>query len=157
IVQHMPPLFTRLLAQRLNSASPLDVREAEDGKILQPGQVWIAPGDYHVTVAQKESGVALQLNQGPLENGCRPAVDVLFRSAARVYGASVLGLVMTGMGSDGVRGARHIREAGGGVMVQDQVSSVVWGMPGAVCSAGAADSVCALAEIKSEILRRVAD
>jgi len=157
IVQHMPPLFTRLLAQRLNSASPLDVREAEDGKILQPGQVWIAPGDYHVTVAQKESGVALQLNQGPLENGCRPAVDVLFRSAARVYGASVLGLVMTGMGSDGVRGARHIREAGGGVMVQDQVSSVVWGMPGAVCSAGAADSVCPLAEIKSEILRRVAD
>jgi len=156
VVQHMPSLFTRLLAERLNSQSPLAVREAEAGQVLEPGQVWIARGDFHMTVETKGTQVALGLNQDPPENSCRPAVDVLFRSVARVYGANTLALVMTGMGSDGARGAQHIREAGGEILVQDEASSVVWGMPGAVVSAGVADGIYALPEISQEIVRRVA-
>jgi two-component system chemotaxis response regulator CheB len=156
VVQHMPPLFTRLLAERLDSQSQLTVQEAEADKTLEPGQVWIAPGDYHMTVARKGTRVVLELNQNPPENSCRPAVDVLFRSVAQVYGANALGVVMTGMGSDGARGAAHIREAGGEIVVQDEPSSVVWGMPGAVVSAGAADKICPLTEISPEVVRRVA-
>jgi len=156
VVQHMPPLFTRLLAERLNSRSPLAVREAEAGQVLEPGQVWIAPGDFHMTVEPRGTQVVLALNQDPPENSCRPAVDVLFRSVAQVYGANALALVMTGMGSDGARGARQIRDAGGEILVQDEASSVVWGMPGAVVGAGAADGICPLPEISQEIVRRVA-
>ncbi len=156
VVQHMPPLFTRLLADRLNSQSELAVREAEGGRTLEPGQVWIAPGDYHMTVERKGPGVVVNLNQDPAENSCRPAVDVLFRSVAETYGPGVLGVVMTGMGTDGARGAARIREAGGEILVQDQASSVVWGMPGAVVSAGAADKICPLAEISLEVVWRVA-
>jgi two-component system, chemotaxis family, protein-glutamate methylesterase/glutaminase len=155
VVQHMPPLFTCLLAERLNSQSQLAVREAEAGKILEPGSVWIARGDFHMTVEQRGTNVMLNLNQDPPENSCRPAVDVLFRSVARVYGAETLGVVMTGMGSDGARGAQHIRDAGGEILVQDEASAVVWGMPGAVISAGAADGIYPLPEISQEIVRRV--
>jgi len=155
VVQHMPPLFTRLLAERLDSRSALSVQEAEAGTSLEPGQVWIARGDYHMAVGRKGTDAILNLNQDPPENFCRPAVDVLFRSTAQTYGANVLGVVMTGMGSDGARGAAHIREAGGEILVQDEASSVVWGMPGAVVSAGAADKICPLPEISQEIVRRV--
>jgi two-component system, chemotaxis family, protein-glutamate methylesterase/glutaminase len=155
IVQHMPPLFTRLLADRLNSRSKLEVHEAEAGITLTPGNVWIARGDYHLMLARKGAGVTLNLNQEPPENSCRPAVDVLFRSAVQAYGGSVLGVVMTGMGSDGARGAAQIAEAGGQIVVQDEASSVVWGMPGAVVSAGLADKICPLAEISHEVIRRV--
>jgi two-component system, chemotaxis family, protein-glutamate methylesterase/glutaminase len=155
LVQHMPPVFTRLLAERLNSCSPLAVHEGEAGKLLEPGHVWIAPGNYHLTLARKGTGVILNLNQEPPENSCRPAVDVLFRSVAQIYGPNVLAVVMTGMGSDGARGAMHIREAGGGIVVQDEASSVVWGMPGAVVSAGVADKICPLQEISQEIVLRV--
>jgi len=155
VVQHMPPLFTRLLAERLNSQSALAVQEAEAGQTIRPGQVWIAPGNYHMTVARKGAGVALNLNQDPPENSCRPAVDVLFRSVAQTYGRNVLAVVMTGMGSDGARGAAHIRDAGGEILVQDEASSVVWGMPGAVVEAGAADNICPLLEISGQIVRRV--
>lgn len=155
VVQHMPPLFTHLLAERLNSQSSLTVREAEPGRSLEPGQVWIAPGDYHMTVARKGLRAAVELNQEPPENSCRPAVDVLFRSVARAYGPNVLAIVMTGMGSDGARGALHIREAGGAIIVQDEPSSVVWGMPGAVIQMAGADKVCPLPEISQEIVRRV--
>ncbi len=155
VVQHMPPLFTRLLAERLNSCSPLTVCEGETGKPLEPGQVWIAPGNHHMTVMRKGTGIILNLNQEPPENSCRPAVDVLFRSVAHTYGPNVLAVVMTGMGSDGARGAMHIREAGGGIIVQDEASSVVWGMPGAVVDAGVADKICPLPEISQEIVRRV--
>jgi two-component system, chemotaxis family, protein-glutamate methylesterase/glutaminase len=155
IVQHMPPLFTRLLADRLRGQSKLDVREAESGKTVQAGQVWIARGDYHMTVNRKGSGVGLSLNQEPPENSCRPAVDVLFRSVAQAYGANVLAVVMTGMGSDGARGAAHIREAGGEILVQDEASSVVWGMPGAVVSSQLADKICPLSEMSQEIVSRV--
>jgi len=155
VVQHMPPVFTRMLADRLNAQSFLTVQEAEAGHTLEPGHVWIARGDYHLTLAHKGSTVTLNLNQDPPENFCRPAVDVLFRSAAEVYGASTLGVVMTGMGSDGARGAAHIGEAGGQILVQDEASSVVWGMPGAVVNAGLADKICALQEIGQEVIRRV--
>jgi len=155
VVQHMPPLFTHLLAERLNSHSRLAVQEAEAGRALEPGQVWIARGDYHMTVARKGIGVVLNLNQDPPQHSCRPAVDMLFRSVTEVYGSGVLGVVMTGMGSDGARGAAHIREAGGEIVVQDEASSVVWGMPRAVVEAGAADKICPLAEISLEVIRRV--
>ncbi|MBZ5687772.1 MAG: chemotaxis response regulator protein-glutamate methylesterase [Acidobacteriia bacterium] len=155
VVQHMPPLFTRMLADRLNSRSRLSVREAEAGKPLEPGQVWIAPGDYHMTVVRNGLQTVLELNQDSPENSCRPAVDVLFRSVARTYGPNVLAVVMTGMGSDGARGAAFIREAGGEVFVQDEASSVVWGMPGAVVHSQCANKICPLPEISQVIVRRV--
>jgi len=155
IVQHMPPLFTRLLADRLNSRSRLQVQEAQAGKKVEGGQVWIAPGDRHMTVARKGGNVVLELKRDPPENSCRPAVDVLFRSVANTYGANALAVVLTGMGADGTLGARVIRDAGGEVIVQDEASSVVWGMPGSVVAASLADRICPLANIASEVVRRV--
>jgi len=155
IVQHMPALFTRLMADRLNSRARLQVQEGQEGRKIESGQVWIAPGDHHMAVARCGSNVVLVLKQDPPENSCRPAVDVLFRSVAKVYGANVLAVVLTGMGSDGTRGARVIRDAGGEVIVQDEGSSVVWGMPGSVVAANLADRICPLATILPEVVRRV--
>jgi two-component system, chemotaxis family, protein-glutamate methylesterase/glutaminase len=155
IVQHMPALFTRLLAERLNAIAPLEVREGKEGEKLQRGQVWIAPGDHHMTVARKGTDFLLGLNREPQENSCRPAVDVLFRSVAQTYGANVLAVVLTGMGSDGTIGAAAIREAGGEVIVQDEESSVVWGMPGKVVAASLADRIFPLSGIAPEVVRRV--
>jgi two-component system chemotaxis response regulator CheB len=155
IVQHMPRMFTKLLSVRLDTLGALRVEEGEDGRKLEPGQVWVAPGDYHMTVSRKGKDCVLGLNQDPPENSCRPAVDVLFRSAAQAFGANVLGVVLTGMGSDGKRGSAEIRNAGGTVIAQDQSSSVVWGMPGSVVNASLADRVCPLNGIVPEILRRV--
>jgi two-component system chemotaxis response regulator CheB len=155
IVQHMPPLFTRLLADRLNRAARLTVQEGQEGKKVESGQVWIAPGDQHMTVARKGGDVVLALKQDPPENSCRPAVDVLFRSVAQTYGANALAVVLTGMGSDGTRGAQVIRDAGGEVIVQDEASSVVWGMPGSVVAASLADRIYPLANIVPEVVRRV--
>ena len=155
IVQHMPPLFTHFLANRLNSLSPLAVHEGEAGKALEPGHAWIAPGDYHMALVRRGTSVLLDLNQGPPENSCRPAVDVLFRSVAQTFGPNVLAVVMTGMGSDGLRGSKAIREAGGEVFIQDEESSVVWGMPGAVAEAGQADQIYPLDRIGQELVRHV--
>jgi two-component system, chemotaxis family, protein-glutamate methylesterase/glutaminase len=155
IVQHMPPLFTRLLAERLNALARLNVQEGKEGQKLQRGQVWIAPGDHHMTVARKGPEFVLGINQDPHENSCRPAVDVLFRSAAQTCGANVLAVVLTGMGSDGTHGSAAIREAGGEVIAQDEASSVVWGMPGSVVAAGLADGVYSLAGMAPELVRRV--
>ncbi|MGA8198431.1 MAG: chemotaxis response regulator protein-glutamate methylesterase [Candidatus Sulfotelmatobacter sp.] len=155
LVQHMPPIFTRLLAERLNSRSAIAVQEAIDGAMLSPEQAWIAPGNFHMTVKRAGIGTRLHLNQDPPENSCRPAVDVLFRSVAEVYGASVLAVVLTGMGSDGVIGAQHIRERDGEVIVQDEASSIVWGMPGLVYASGHADAVYPLDQMGHEIVRRV--
>ena len=118
IVQHMPPLFTKLLADRLEMKSPLKVREGTEGGTLQPGEAWLAPGDFHMVLVKKGGSVRIQLNQAPPENSCRPAVDVLFRSVVEVYGSRTLAVVMTGMGQDGLRGCEHIREAGGQVLIQ---------------------------------------
>jgi two-component system, chemotaxis family, protein-glutamate methylesterase/glutaminase len=156
IVQHMPPLFTRLLADRLNAISRLHVQEGRDGQKLRRGQVWIAPGDHHMTVARKGAEFVLGVNQDAQENSCRPAVDVLFRSVAQSYGANVLAVVLTGMGTDGTRGAAVIREAGGEVIVQDEASSVVWGMPGSVIAADLAARIYPLGGMGREVVRRVA-
>ncbi len=155
IVQHMPPIFTRMLAERLSSRSAIPVREGVEGAALEPGVAWIAPGDFHMTLQRRAVGLRLRLNQDPQENSCRPAVDVLFRSAAETCGANVLAVVMTGMGSDGVRGAERIRHAGGEVIVQDEKTSVVWGMPGFTYNEGHADSVYPLDQLQPEITRRV--
>jgi len=155
VVQHMPALFTRMLAERLDSRSALKVQEGQAGLKLDPGLVCVAPGDFHMMVARKGLDLILELNQERPENSCRPAVDVLFRSVARNYGPHALGIVLTGMGFDGAKGAKAIRDAGGDVIVQDENSSVVWGMPGAVVAAGATDQVYPLARMPQEIVRRV--
>jgi len=155
MVQHMPPIFTRFLAERLTAQSQIPVAEGSEGARLQPGRAWIAPGNFHMTVARSPAERLLQLNQEAPENSCRPAVDVLFRSVASAYGAGVLGVVMTGMGADGVAGAKHIHDAGGEVIVQDEATSVVWGMPGLVHASGEADGVYPLNQLAGEIVRRV--
>jgi two-component system chemotaxis response regulator CheB len=156
-VQHMPPLFTKMLAERLASRSSIPIEEGVADAALAPGHAWIAPGNFHMTVKRTGLSRRLSLNQDPPENSCRPAVDVLFRSVASVYGASALGIVMTGMGSDGVLGSQKICEAGGHVIVQDEASSVVWGMPGLVYAAGHADAVFPLTQLAGEITRRVVE
>ncbi len=155
IVQHLPKNFTKFFAQRLDAASALTVREATDGDRIAPGGVWIAPGDFHLEANSTARGVVLATNDGPLVNSCRPAADVLFRAAARCYGAGTLAVVLTGMGHDGLDGCRLIREVGGQVIVQDEATSVVWGMPGQVTEAGLADAVLPISEIGAEVVRRV--
>jgi len=155
IVQHMPPVFTRQFAQRLDRLSALRVVEASDGIPLEPGTVHLAPGDHHLTVRSSQRGLLTGLNQGPPENFCRPAVDPLFRSAVAAYDGAVLGVVLTGMGADGRNGAGEIRAAGGAVLVQDQATSVVWGMPGAISQAGFADEVLPLDRVPEAIIRHL--
>ncbi len=154
IVQHMPPLFTRLLAERLATVSGLPAREGRSGAVLQPGEISVAPGGFHMEV--ERSGLALRLltHDGPAENSCRPAVDILFRSVAHACGRAALAVVLTGMGQDGLRGSQCIREAGGHILAQDEATSVVWGMPGAVTQAGLADKVLPLHQLALEINRR---
>lgn len=154
IVQHMPPIFTKILADRLNSQSAISVREAVQGDKLAPGHVWVAPGDHHMFLVREDSCVRIELQQGPPENSCRPAADVLFRSVAEVFGSRSVAVVMTGMGQDGLYGCRLIREKGGQVLAQDEETSVVWGMPGYVVNAGLADRVLSLDQIAPEIGRR---
>lgn len=157
VVQHMPPIFTRLLAERLAGRSAISIEEGSTGVALTAGHSWIAPGNFHMTVKRLGASRHLELNQNPPENSCRPAVDVLFRSVATAYGANVLAVVMTGMGADGVNGTQHIRDAGGEVIIQDEASSVVWGMPGLVYAAGNADAVYPLGQLASQITRRVVE
>ena len=155
IVQHMPPVFTRLLAERLNQTAQMPVKEAAAGDVVQPGTIYIAPGDFHMTI-EPGKPPRIALNQEAPENSCRPAVDVLFRSAVAIYGAKTLAVILTGMGTDGHRGCELIREAGGGVIVQDEETSVVWGMPGCVARAGLADRQLPLDQIAPVIAERVA-
>ncbi|WP_116452011.1 protein-glutamate methylesterase/protein-glutamine glutaminase [Blastococcus litoris] len=155
LVQHMPPVFTRQFAQRLDRLCPLRVVEASDGTPLVPGTVHLAPGDHHLVVRGGARGLHTGLNQGPPENFCRPAVDPLFRSAVTAFDGAVLAVVLTGMGSDGRNGAGEIRAAGGTVLVQDQHTSVVWGMPGAISQAGYADEVLSLDRIPEAISRHL--
>lgn len=154
IVQHMPPMFTRLLAERLNAQCPLQVVEAKGGEAFVAGTVFVAPGDHHLILERRGTGVFTALTQAPPENFCRPAVDVLFRSAAGVYGDGVLGVVLTGMGQDGLRGSEEITRRGGRVIAQDEATSVVWGMPGFVTHAGLAERVLPIGDIATEVARR---
>jgi two-component system chemotaxis response regulator CheB len=152
VVQHMPEVFTRLFAERLDTRCQLRVREAAEGDPVRAGTITVAKGNWHMEV-HAGSPATLHLTQGPLENHCRPAVDVLFRSAAQVYGGAVLAVVLTGMGSDGLIGCRMLRDHGATVLAQDQATSTVWGMPGAVANAGLAHRVLPLKDIAPEILR----
>ena len=153
IAQHMPPIFTELLAARLTAKSALPVRECVSGETLTPGCAVIAPGDYHMVVSKGDGTVLLRTHQGAKENFCRPSVDLLFHSIASVFGARALAVVLTGMGQDGLRGCEALRAAGSRVFVQDEASSVVWGMPGFVARAGLADKILPLDQIASEIVR----
>ena len=155
IVQHMPPVFTRQLAERLNTECAIRVLEAEEGMALEPGIALLAPGGRHMRLKRGLHAVQVTLDDGERENSCRPAVDVLFRSVAATYGSQALAVILTGMGHDGLRGAESLKREGGYVIAQDRASSVVWGMPGAVVAAGLADAVLNLDEIASAILRRV--
>ncbi len=152
LVQHMPPVFTTQLARRLDSKSALRVVEATDSQPVVPGTVYLAPGDYHMKIAKDGGRKIIRLTQEPPENSCRPAVDVLFRSAAEVYGGRCIGVIMTGMGQDGLIGTRLLKQKGAMIIAQDKDSSVVWGMPKFVAEEGLADRICALAEIEPAIL-----
>lgn len=155
IVQHMPPIFTRLLAERLQNLTKLRVREACDGMSIEPGGIYLAPGDYHMRVVTRGKCKVLALDQAEPENFCRPAVDSLFRSVADVYGGAVIAVILTGMGQDGRLGVERLRKEGAWVIAQDEASSVVWGMPGAVTRAGLTDAVVDLKAIVPEILKQV--
>jgi two-component system chemotaxis response regulator CheB len=154
ITQHMPRLFTAMLAEHLSKLGP-PAAEAIDGETLRPGRIYLAPGDFHLTVRSGPGGLHAALDQNPQVNFCRPAVDPLFMSLADAGVRNVLAVVLTGMGSDGREGVRRLRAAGAQVIVQDQPSSVVWGMPGAVAEAGLADMILPLSEIGPEIARRM--
>jgi two-component system, chemotaxis family, protein-glutamate methylesterase/glutaminase len=156
VVQHMPAVFTRQFAARLDRLLPFPVTETADGQLLEPGTVTIAPGDFHVHLARAGGRLRARLSQEAALNYCRPAVDVLFRTAAASDRAQVLGVVLTGMGQDGCEGSREIVAAGGSVLVQDQATSVVWGMPGAVASAGLAEEVLPLAALGPAVGARLA-
>ena len=157
VTQHMPPLFTSFLAERLSRCGPVRVHEGKEGMTVLPGNAYLAPGGYHMIAKREGTTVKLHLNEEPPENSCRPAVDVMFRSLANVYGGHVLGAVLTGMGADGTRGAAVLREKGAFVMAQDQATSVVWGMPGTLVEAGLADAVLPLSQIPVELHRRTLD
>src|SRR4051812_2504261 len=154
LVQHMPQMFTRFLAERLNGQTPLSVAEAVDGQPLKPGMVYVAPGDFHLTVKRRSGTVVTVLDQAPPQNSHRPSADVLFKSVAETFGPRGLALVLTGMGQDGVRGAEEITRAGGRVLAQDEATSVVWEMAGLVVNAGFADAVLPLGQIAGELQKR---
>lgn len=155
VVQHMPPMFTQMLAERLTKNSQVPTVEAKSGCELEPGKAWVAPGDHHLVLIRDGTRIRTQINQEPQENACRPSVDPLFRSVASMYGRNSLAVVLTGMGQDGLRGCEAIRAAGGQILVQDEATSVVWGMPGFVARAGLSDRVLPLPMLAGEIIRRI--
>jgi two-component system chemotaxis response regulator CheB len=155
IVQHMPPMFTNLLAERLAARARIKVAEGAASQLVEPGHAWIAPGGMHMAVGRDGGAVRLMTLHDPHENSCRPSADVLFRSVADVYGPHALAVVMTGMGQDGLRGCEHIHAAGGHILAQDESTSVVWGMPGRVARAGLADLILPLGELAAAIIGRV--
>ena len=153
ITQHMPPTFTAVLAEHLARVAKRPVREAVDGEEITAGVIYLAPGGKHMKVARRDNAAVISIEDGPLVNFCKPAVDPLFASAAEVWGSKVLALVLTGMGSDGLAGAKSIVAAGGHVMAQDEATSVVWGMPGQVTNAGLCSAVLPLPEIAGKLSR----
>lgn len=151
ITQHMPPMFTKYLAERLAIRGKLPAHEAQHGMIVKPGSIYVAPGDFHLEFERRSEHVTVRLSQAPAENSCRPSADVMFRSLADTYGASLLGIVMTGMGQDGRRGCEEIKSRGGIIVAQDEASSLVWGMPRAIVTAGLHDAIEPLSRIASVI------
>ena len=153
ITQHMPPTFTAVLAEHLARIAKRPVREAVDGEEINTGVVYLAPGGKHMKVARRDGIAVIAIEDGPLVNFCKPAVDPMFASAADVWGNKVLALVLTGMGSDGLAGAKTIVAAGGHVFAQDEATSVVWGMPGQVTNAGLCSAVLPLSDIAAKLTR----
>lgn len=151
IVQHMPPTFTTILAEHLARLSGRPCAEGRDGEAIQPGRIYVAPGDHHMLVAADGRRRLIRINRDAPENFCRPAVDVLFRSAARAFGAATLAVVLTGIGADGTRGGRDIVDAEGALLAQDEATSVVWGMPGSVARAGLCSAVLPLPALARQI------
>ena len=147
LTQHMPATFTALLAEQLARAGNRPCAEARDGETLAPGHCYVAPGGWHMTVEREGGAPFIRLNQGPPENFCRPAVDPMLRSAVQVYGAGVMAVVLTGMGADGAKGCEAVARAGGRFIVQDEASSVVWGMPGAAAATGLAEQILPMDQI----------
>lgn len=152
ITQHMPPTFTTILAEHLGRATGRLAREAEDGEPIQAGQIYVAPGHRHLTIARANGQPVAVLDDSAPVHFCKPSVDVMFSSAAEIWGGSVLGLVLTGMGTDGTRGGADIVAAGGNMIAQDEATSIVWGMPGAIAQAGLCSQVLPLPEIAPAIL-----
>ena len=155
IVQHMPAFFTAQLAERLSRICGANVREAQAGEEIVPGSILLAPGGRHLEITADGTALRVRLTDDPPENSCRPAADVLFRSAVRAWGGGTLGVVLTGMGRDGLQGSRQIVGAGGAVIAQDEYTSVVWGMPGEVVRAGLADAILPLSQIGVEVALRL--
>jgi two-component system, chemotaxis family, protein-glutamate methylesterase/glutaminase len=153
VVQHMPPFFTRLLAERLHSTCRLRVQEASQGEVVEAGKILIAPGDFHMKVVSNRGAVHVCLDQSQPLNSCRPAVDALFTSTGEAYGGAAIAVILTGMGQDGLHGVQILKARGASVVAQDEASSVVWGMPGAVVNAGLADCVLPLNQVVPEIVR----
>ncbi|MBV8751906.1 MAG: chemotaxis response regulator protein-glutamate methylesterase [Hyphomicrobiales bacterium] len=153
ITQHMPPMFTTILAEHLGRSAHRPAHEAVDGEPIRAGTIYVAPGGRHMRILQHNGGAVITLDDGPLVHFCRPAVDPLFESAARVYGCGALAVILTGMGTDGALGASDIAAAGGSVIAQDEATSVVWGMPGSAAHAGVCSAVLPLDEIAPKLLR----
>jgi two-component system chemotaxis response regulator CheB len=153
VVQHMPPTFTTILAEHLSRAAGRPAHEAIDGEAIKAGHIYVAPGGRHMRVARRDGNPVIVLDDGPLVNFCKPAVDPLFDSAAEVWGGKNLAIVLTGMGSDGTRGAATLTAAGGTVIAQDEQTSVVWGMPGSVATAGLCSAVLPLDQIAPKVVR----
>jgi two-component system chemotaxis response regulator CheB len=151
VTQHMPPKFTTILAQHMAQSSGRQCAEGRDGEPIQPGRIYLAPGDFHMVVEARGANKVIRLNQNPPENFCRPAVDPMFRSLAAAYGDRILAVILTGMGADGCKGAGDIINAGGTLIAQDEASSVVWGMPGAVATAGLCTDVLPLNKVAGYI------
>ncbi|MDR3440766.1 chemotaxis response regulator protein-glutamate methylesterase [Telmatospirillum sp.] len=153
ITQHMPPTFTTILAEHISRISGWAAAEGKDGEIIQGNRIYIAPGDFHMVVETRGTDKVIRLNKNPPENFCRPSVDPMLRSIASAWGRRVLTVILTGMGSDGLKGGQVVVGAGGTVIAQDEASSVVWGMPGAVATAGICSAVLPLPEVSQYILR----
>ncbi|XYK82919.1 MAG: protein-glutamate methylesterase/protein-glutamine glutaminase [Labrenzia sp.] len=153
ITQHMPPTFTAILAEHMGKAALRPSKEGEDGEVLKPGNIYVAPGGKHMTVEKEGGAVKIRLNDGPPVNFCKPAVDPLFDSVSKAYGSACLGLILTGMGSDGANGVRTIAAGGGSIITQDEETSVVWGMPGAAANTGMCSEVLPLKAIGPKVSR----
>ncbi|MDH5410166.1 MAG: chemotaxis response regulator protein-glutamate methylesterase [Alphaproteobacteria bacterium] len=151
ITQHMPPTFTKILAEHAARGSGLPCKEAEDGEPLERGQVYIAPGDYHMLVKVRNDRPTIAINQDPPVNFCRPAVDPMLRSVVELYGSRILNVILTGMGSDGMLGSQAVVDAGGTVIAQDELTSIVWGMPGAVATRGLCSAVLPIDQIGGHV------
>ena len=155
ITQHMPPTFTTILAEHISKVTGREAAEAKDGEVILPGRIYVAPGDFHMTVEVHNNQKTLRIAKSPPENFCRPAVDPMLRSLVQVYGAKILCVILTGMGADGLRGAQALVASGGTVLAQDEATSVVWGMPGAVAAAGICSAVLPLPALAPAIMRVV--